>query len=35
LIVLNRGEILAEGEPDAVRGREDVRAIYLGGGAHA
>jgi len=33
LIVLNRGEIIAEGLPAEVRAREDVRAIYLGTGA--
>ncbi len=30
LIVLNRGEIIAEGLPQDVRAREDVRAVYLG-----
>jgi branched-chain amino acid transport system ATP-binding protein len=33
LIVLNRGRIIAEGMPQEVRGRDDVRAIYLGAGA--
>jgi branched-chain amino acid transport system ATP-binding protein len=33
LIVLNRGEIIAEGLPQDVRSREDVRAVYLGTGA--
>jgi branched-chain amino acid transport system ATP-binding protein len=32
LIVLNRGELIAEGAPQEVRAREDVRAIYLGSG---
>jgi len=32
LIVLNRGELIAEGAPADIRAREDVRAIYLGAG---
>jgi ABC-type branched-subunit amino acid transport system ATPase component len=32
LIVLNRGELIAEGAPAEVRAREDVRTIYLGAG---
>ena len=28
--VLHRGEILAEGPPDAIRAHADVRAVYLG-----
>ncbi len=33
--VLHRGEILAEGSPDAIRANPDVQAVYLGGGAAA
>jgi ABC-type branched-subunit amino acid transport system ATPase component len=33
LLVLNRGELIAEGKPEDVRQREDVRAVYLGAGA--
>ena len=33
LLVLNRGELIAEGPPAEVRAREDVRAVYLGAGA--
>jgi branched-chain amino acid transport system ATP-binding protein len=33
LLVLNRGELIAEGPPAEVRMREDVRAVYLGAGA--
>jgi branched-chain amino acid transport system ATP-binding protein len=33
LLVLNRGELIAEGRPEDVRAREDVRAVYLGAGA--
>jgi branched-chain amino acid transport system ATP-binding protein len=33
LLVLNRGELIAEGKPEEVRQRADVRAIYLGAGA--
>ena len=32
LLVLNRGELIAEGKPDEVRAREDVRRDYLGAG---
>jgi len=28
--VLNRGELIAEGAPEAVRANEQVREIYLG-----
>jgi branched-chain amino acid transport system ATP-binding protein len=33
VLVLNRGELIAEGSPEEVRVRKDVRAIYLGAGA--
>ena len=33
LLVLNRGELIAEGRPEEVRAREDVRRVYLGAGA--
>jgi branched-chain amino acid transport system ATP-binding protein len=32
LLVLNRGELIAEGKPEEVRAREDVRRVYLGAG---
>ena len=32
VLVLNRGELIAEGSPEEVRVREDVRAVYLGAG---
>jgi branched-chain amino acid transport system ATP-binding protein len=32
ILVLNRGHLVAEGSPEDVRGDEEVRAIYLGGG---
>jgi len=32
LLVLNRGELIAEGSPEEVRAREDVRRVYLGAG---
>ena len=32
VLVLNRGELIAEGSPEEVRVRKDVRAIYLGAG---
>ena len=33
VIVLNRGEVIAEGAPNEVRMRKDVREIYLGAGS--
>ena len=30
--VLHRGEILAEGPPEAIRANREVQAVYLGGG---
>ena len=30
IVVMNRGEILAEGKPDEIRGNQEVRDIYLG-----
>ncbi len=33
LLVLNRGELIADGKPEEVRARQDVRDIYLGAGA--
>lgn len=33
LLVLNRGELLAEGSVEEVRANEKVREVYLGGGA--
>lgn len=35
VIVMNRGRIIAEGTPDAVRRNEEVRAVYLGSQGHA
>ena len=35
VIVMNRGRIIAQGSPDEVRANEEVRAVYLGGAAHA
>jgi branched-chain amino acid transport system ATP-binding protein len=32
ILVLNRGALIAEGSPQAVRGNDQVRAIYLGEG---
>ena len=33
VVVLNRGEVIAEGAPNEVRMRKDVREIYLGAGS--
>ena len=33
--VLHRGEILAEGPPEAIRANREVQAVYLGGGGAA
>jgi branched-chain amino acid transport system ATP-binding protein len=30
IVVMNRGEILAEGRPDEIRANREVREIYLG-----
>jgi len=30
IVVMNRGEILAEGKPDEIRGNREVKDIYLG-----
>lgn len=35
ITVLHRGEVLAEGAPDAIRSSPEVQAVYLGGGAAA
>ena len=32
ILVLNRGMLIAEGAPAAVRGNPEVRAVYLGEG---
>jgi branched-chain amino acid transport system ATP-binding protein len=32
IIVLNRGTLIAEGSPAAVRGNPQVQAVYLGEG---
>ena len=33
ILVLNRGALIAEGAPAAVRANRDVQAVYLGAGA--
>jgi branched-chain amino acid transport system ATP-binding protein len=33
IMVLNRGELIAEGTPDAVRANQEVQDIYLGSGS--
>jgi len=33
ILVLNRGELIAEGSPAAVRANAEVQAVYLGTGA--
>ncbi len=33
LLVLNRGQLIADGKPEDVRARQDVRDIYLGAGS--
>ncbi len=33
IIVLNRGELIAEGDAAAIRANPEVQAVYLGGGA--
>ena len=35
VIVMNRGRIIAQGSPAAVRANEEVRAVYLGGALDA
>jgi branched-chain amino acid transport system ATP-binding protein len=30
IVVLHRGQILADGEPEAIKQNEDVRKVYLG-----
>ena len=33
ILVLNRGALIAEGAPEQIRENEQVREVYLGGGA--
>jgi branched-chain amino acid transport system ATP-binding protein len=33
ILVLNRGALIAEGAPAAVRGNAEVQAVYLGAGS--
>ena len=33
ILVLNRGQLIADGPPVAVRSNAEVRAVYLGGAA--
>ena len=35
IMVLNRGQLIAEGAPSAVRANEQVREIYLGSSVEA
>lgn len=35
LVVLNQGQVLADGTPEAVRADQRVRDVYLSGGGHA
>jgi branched-chain amino acid transport system ATP-binding protein len=35
LVVLNFGKLIADGQPDEVMKRRDVKSVYLGEEAHA